>query len=110
MSSDNQIRLFHPPNEPVPSPEPGEPGLALHMVEPAGRLIHVRQVVDGHPVAMLDHERKSLLESVRAGEAAELEVDIVAYIQRDTPNKNFVRFPDKVGKLRAIAKSATETS
>lgn len=48
-------------------------------------------------------DRKALLELLRAGEHVEIEVDAVTYIQRKTPNRNFVRFKD--GALRAIAKS-----
>ncbi len=57
----------------------------------------------GAVVALDTKDRKGLLERVRAGEHAELEVDAVTYIQRETPNRNHVRF--RGASLRTIAKS-----
>lgn len=50
-----------------------------------------------------NEQRKELLERSRAGEHLEIEFDAVTYIQRDTPNKNFLRFRD--GGLRKMASS-----
>lgn len=52
----------------------------------------------GAPVA----DPKQLLADVRAGKLVELEVDVVAFIQRPEPNRNFTRFkPSILGKLAA---------
>lgn len=48
-------------------------------------------------------ERAELLDKVRAGESVELEFEAVTFIQRDTPNRNFVRF--QPAGLAAFAKS-----
>jgi len=48
-------------------------------------------------------ERKDLLTRARAGEPVELVAEAVTYIQRETPNRNFVRF--RAGLLRAFARS-----
>jgi hypothetical protein len=47
--------------------------------------------------------REELLGKLAAGEVVEAILDIVAYVQRETPNRNFVRF--KKGQLSKIAKS-----
>ncbi len=52
-------------------------------------------------------DRLAMLERVRGGEAIELEIEARTFIQRDTPNRNFVRF--KKGRLRSIAKSGAGT-
>lgn len=61
----------------------------------------------GNRLAVGDAERKELLERVRAGEHVELEIEAVTYIQRETPNRNFVRF--KKQALRALATSGKGT-
>lgn len=48
-------------------------------------------------------DRKALLERVRAGEHVELEFDARTFIQRETPNRNFVRF--KASILKKLARS-----
>lgn len=48
-------------------------------------------------------EQKDLLEKVRAGEHVELDVEAVTYIQRDAPNRNFIRFKKAI--LGRLAKS-----
>lgn len=53
--------------------------------------------------ALADADRGELLKAVRAGEVVELELEAVTFIQRDTPNRNYVRF--KAGILASFAKS-----
>lgn len=48
-------------------------------------------------------ERTAMLERLKAGEHIELEFEAVTFIQRDTPNRNFVRF--QPGALPSFAKS-----
>ncbi len=52
---------------------------------------------------MTKGERSALLEKVLAGEHVELEFEATTFIQRDTPNRNFVRF--QPGLLATFAKS-----
>jgi len=66
-------------------------------------MIQVLAVRHGDAQLAAAADRKALLERVRAGEHVEIDVDAVTYIQRKTPNRNFVRFKD--GALRTIAKS-----
>lgn len=47
--------------------------------------------------------KEEMLRAARAGEVVSLEVEAVTFIQRDTPNRNFVRF--KPGMLATFAKS-----
>lgn len=52
----------------------------------------------------LDAKAKAeMMRAARAGEVVSLEVEAVTFIQRDTPNRNFVRF--KPGMLATFAKS-----
>jgi hypothetical protein len=55
--------------------------------------------------AELDHQddRDRILQDVRAGKHVTLQFDAITYIQRPTPNRNFVRFDDAV--LSRLAKS-----
>ncbi len=62
-----------------------------------GNVVALRH--NGAPVGKT--ERKELLARLRAGEVIELEMDAVTFIQRATPNKNFVRIRE--GALRAFA-------
>lgn len=55
----------------------------------------------GEPIKEAD--REELLKAVRDGEVVELEFEAVTFIQRDTPNRNYVRFPP--GKLAGFAAS-----
>lgn len=48
-------------------------------------------------------DREALLAKLAGGENVEVMLDAVTYIQRDTPNRNYVRFSK--GKLSKIAKS-----
>lgn len=52
-------------------------------------------------------DRLAMLERVRAGEAVELEIEARTFIQRDEPNRNFIRF--KQGRLRSIARTGAGT-
>ncbi len=52
-------------------------------------------------------ERKALIERVQSGEFVELEIEANTYIQRETPNRNFVRFKD--GTLSRFAKTGMNT-
>jgi hypothetical protein len=69
-------------------------------------LYSVREGGPAEPVAsasLSEAKRKDLLKAARAGEAVELLLDAVTFIQRETPNRNFVRF--RPGSLRAMARS-----
>lgn len=44
----------------------------------------------GKPLTLA--ERETALEAVRAGKPTRLQLDAVTFVQRDTPNRNFVRF------------------
>lgn len=57
----------------------------------------------GSAEPMTKGERASLLEKVLAGEHVELEFEATTFIQRDTPNRNFIRF--QPGVLPSLAKS-----
>lgn len=52
---------------------------------------------------LADADRKALLERVRGGEHVELEFEARTYIQRETPNRNFVRFKPSI--LKRLARS-----
>jgi hypothetical protein len=56
---------------------------------------------NGDPIKASD--RSSLLERLRKGETVELELEAITFLQRTTPNRNYVRF--KPGMLAAFAKS-----
>lgn len=75
----------------------------LHMGMPEHRMPCL--FLKGSKDALSIAERKDLLERVRAGESLTIEVDAITYIQRDTPNRNAIRFPRKASTLRRIAKS-----
>jgi len=47
--------------------------------------------------------RKDLLARVRAGEPVTLEFDARTFVQRETPNRNFIRFRE--GAMLALARS-----
>lgn len=57
----------------------------------------------GSGTALTKSEREELLAKVRAGEVFELELEAITFIQRDTPNRNFIRF--QAGILPSFAKS-----
>lgn len=59
--------------------------------------------VAGSDKQLTDAERKELIARVRAGEVIELELDAVPFIQRESSNRNAVRF--KPGMLAGFAKS-----
>lgn len=59
--------------------------------------------VSGSETPITEAERKELIARVRAGEVIELELEAVTFIQRETPNRNFVRIAPKI--LSAFAKS-----
>lgn len=46
----------------------------------------------GTPAPIGRAERRGLLERLRAGERLELGAEVVGFLQRETPNRNFVRF------------------
>lgn len=53
--------------------------------------------------ALDDKAKAELLRAARLGEPVELQLEAVAFVQRETPNRNYVRF--KPGMLAAFAKS-----
>lgn len=53
------------------------------------------------------NERVELIQRARAGEFVELEMVATVFVQRDTPNYNFLRF--KPGDMPSLAKSYTGT-
>lgn len=60
----------------------------------------------GNGVALSKSDRTAMLAKLRAGAAdapSELELEAVTFIQRDTPNRNYVRF--KPGMLASFGKS-----
>lgn len=59
--------------------------------------------VAGSDKPLSDAERRELIARVRAGEVIELELEAVPFIQRETANRNAVRF--KNGMLASFAKS-----
>ncbi len=55
-------------------------------------------------------EQADLLQRVLDGEKGiVVEIEATTYIQRDTPNRKFVRFSDKVTSIKKVAKSGTNT-
>lgn len=52
---------------------------------------------------LADADRKAMLERLRAGEHVELDFDARTFIQRATPNRNFVRFKPSI--LKRLARS-----
>lgn len=57
----------------------------------------------GNAEPLSKSERAALLAQLKAGEHVELEFEAITFIQRDTPNRNFVRF--QPGTLPSLAKS-----
>lgn len=53
--------------------------------------------------SLADDDRKDMLRKLRAGEDVTLEIEAVTFVQRDTPNANFIRIRDK--GLRKFASS-----
>ena len=78
-----------------------------------GKTLHMGMPTAGAPMLFLagsdksltKAERKDLLERSRGGEALTIEVEAVTYIQRDTPNRNAIRFKNTASALKKIAKS-----
>ena len=104
MKSDEQSlieRYRQALDSPVPFRATVEPQLrSVRVVGALGKTGAVQSYVT-------DVNRTELLERVRGGEHVELEVDARTFVQRETPNRNFVRF--KKGRLRSIAKTGKGT-
>lgn len=76
--------------------------VAEQLADKAVPLFVLRATPDGE--ALSANDRQELLAKLRAGEfAGPLVVEATTYVQRATPNRNFVRF--KSGSLRAGARS-----
>jgi hypothetical protein len=66
-------------------------------------VVALRRAAGGPASDLSREEREQLIADARAGKLVRVVLDAVTYVQRDTPNRNFVRF--KPGVLRSLAPS-----
>lgn len=63
----------------------------------------LRRAAGKTPTELTTAEREQLIADARAGKLVKVEVEAVTFLQRDTPNRNLVRFSP--GALRSLAPS-----
>lgn len=87
---------------PGPDRNPGTPD-ELRWCGDAPREPALTLFAGGSGVELTSTAKADLLKQLRGGEHVELELEAITFIQRETPNRNYVRF--KAGILAAFAKS-----
>lgn len=73
------------------------------VADAGGSVVALRRVSGGVPTELSRDDREQLLADALAGKLVSLDVEAVTFIQRDTPNRNLVRF--KAGVLQKLAPS-----
>ncbi len=68
-----------------------------------GDVTVLRRATGGTPTELSREEREQLIADARAGKLVSVQVEAVTFVQRETPNRNLVRF--SAGALRSMAPS-----
>lgn len=86
----------------IPADESGRAALPT-VAEIVGGVVTLRRAPGATSHEITTAEREQLLADARDGKLVKVVVDAVTFIQRDTPNRNFIRFTP--GALRTLAPS-----